>query len=213
MVFLKARDVAIVEKNKPATNSRTVQQHECCDSEVIVHKQSHQPKRLQAGVLAEFEFDEVKIRAQDVGHEKNYKCDKGYKVTNGNGVQIGHAFDDIAVDEVPERSTEVEQVGHEHNRFTDYVVWFEHKGKNLEEKEGSTKFAGHAGIEYNDDDAYDNNKEHDDSYYPGSSIPARQAFFPPDKKKARKINLNIEWIKAENGIIRHYVSCGTFSCP
>ena len=191
MVFLKARDVAIVEKNKLATNSRAVQQHEGCDSEVIVHKQSHQPKRLQAGVLAEFEFDEVKVRAQDVGHEENNKCDKGHEVAYGNGVQIGHAFDHTAVDEVHERSTEVEQVGHEHNRFTDQVVRFEDKGEDLEEKQGPSKFARHAGIEYNDDDAYDNDNDHDHNYYPGSSTLARQAIIPPEKKE-KKRNLKIK---------------------
>lgn len=50
------------------------------------------------------------------------------------------------------------------------IVWFEDEREDLEEKQGSSKFARQAGIEYNDDDAYNDNGDDGNNNNPISTV-------------------------------------------
>ena len=50
------------------------------------------------------------------------------------------------------------------------IVWFEDEREDLEEKQGSSKLARQAGIEYNDDDAYNDNGDDGNNNNPISTV-------------------------------------------
>ena len=50
------------------------------------------------------------------------------------------------------------------------VVWFKDEREDLEEKQGSSKLARQAGIEYNDDDAYNDNGDDGNNNNPISTV-------------------------------------------
>jgi len=83
------------------------------------------------------------------------------------------------VEEIYKRPTKVEYISNKENRFADYVVRFEEKGEDLEEKQGPSKLNRHAGIEDYYDDAQDDDDDDDHGDYPSSTAFTVKALLPP----------------------------------
>ena len=77
-----------------------MKQPERGNDEIVVHKQRHQPERLEAGMFTKFESHEVKVCAQDVRYYKDKQDRKRRQVTHSNRIQIGHPLYNTHVPEV-----------------------------------------------------------------------------------------------------------------
>ena len=66
------------------------------------------------------------------------------------------------------------------------IVWFEDEREDLEEKQGSSKLARQAGIEYNDDDAYNDNGDDGNNNNPISTVTLKTLC--PSERQNTKIN-------------------------
>ena len=112
------------------------------------------------------------------------------------------------MEEIYKRPTKVEYISNKENRFADYVVRFEEKGEDLEEKQGPSKLTRHAGIEDYYDDAQDYDDDDDHGDYPSSTAFTVKALIPPEKTQQKgnpKVNYSQKTRRALTlGYIRLY---------